>query len=391
MHWTFERKLYGHRAGLDLASIRDFLSRGHFLIPRTLYRGVYRAVIRVGDHDAVYSRIAQPFPDMLTAQKPAGRFAMHFSGGFDSSILAALFDSPLADYIHVAGPESSKARALAARLKGRLHEIQISPDDFIAAAEELAPRLPEPYAYLDIIHAYIASRKAKELGHTLVVTGDGGDGIFGGAQEAPYSRKASMAWKSIDPNRALGLDTLQPFMHSGLYAWAKVALSPTDRGFSKRFAAQYCEELGLPDEIVHQRKGYWAGSIGMRHDESVRAHLRRAVDDSDYRWIREIRVRRSPAADLEFRLFGLVRWLEASYQPRLSAGECDDLLRQVSALNRIPEAGAGLGDRARLLVPPIAYPIGRRIGRFWRKFDTGLSGRTLSAVRGRDLGRLWRR
>ena len=144
MTWTFERVFYGSKDGLNLRSMRDFLMRGYYLIPHTLFNGYYRAVNRVGDYESIYTRVKKPFPDLLLAQRPEGRFALHLSGGFDSSILAKLYDRQDVDYIHFTGPESVKARALAATLKGTLHEIQIRPELYIEAADEFVSRLPEP-------------------------------------------------------------------------------------------------------------------------------------------------------------------------------------------------------------------------------------------------------
>ena len=333
MNWTFERVFYGDRNGLDLKSMWDFLMRGYYFIPRTLFQGYYRATIRVGDYDGVYGRIRKPFPDAIEAQRPEGKFALHFSGGFDSSILAKLYDRPDADYIHLTGPESGKARALAATLKGTLHEIQITPERYIQEAEEMIARLPEPYAFEDIVYAYIASKKARELGHSLVVAGDGGDGIFGGAYVGPHSRKAIIPWKTIDPNRLLGLETLQPFMHSALYAWSKTTLDPKQTDRDKRFAQEYCRRLGMPEEVAGQKKGYWAGSLGTRTNDKVVAHMAAVVDNSDYTWIRQFEFPGTPASDLAFRQYGLVKWLQANYQEHLDARQIEEFTQQVERIN----------------------------------------------------------
>jgi len=367
VHWSFERIFYGKADGLNLRAIRDFLARGHYSIPVTLHEGRFRAVVRVGAHDAVYSRIGKPFPDILAAQRPEARFALHLSGGFDSAILAALYDRPDADYIHFTGPESPKARSLAATLKGRLHELSITPELFLEAAEAIAPRLPEPYAYEDVIYAYLASEKAKALGYDLVVTGDGGDGIFGGAITGPYTRKAFVIWKSIDPNNLLGLRTLQPYMHSGLYAWAKTMVPERERGFDKRFAANFCRELGLPEEVCAQRKGYWAGSLGMRGNEQVQRHLAQVVDASDYRWLREIRLLRRTSPDLSFRLFGLARWLEANHQAHLDAREVEQFRSKVQRLNAIPDEHRHNKSRLAGLVPSFMDPFARKVKRALRQ------------------------
>ncbi len=374
MTWTFERVFYGTKDGLNLKSMRDFLMRGYYLIPHTLFNGYYRAVRRVGDYEGVYTRASKPFPDILLAQRPEGRLALHLSGGFDSSILAKLYDRPDVDYIHFTGPESIKARALAATLKGTLHEIQITPELYIEAADELVPRLPEPYAFEDIVYAYLASKKAKELGHTLVVAGDGGDGIFGGAHIGPYSRKACIAWKTVDPNRLLGLTTLQPYMHTGLYAWAKSTLSSKEAGFDKVFAAQYCRQLGMPEVVYTQRKGFWAGSHGIRTNEQVLGHLAHVVDESDYHWIREFEFPRRPSPDFPFRQYELVRWLEVNYKERLDAGEIQEFSRQVREFNATEKkiaAALWLKETIKWYFPPAAISLARRVGRWIRKRRTG--------------------
>lgn len=333
MSWTFERVFCGSKNGLDLKSMWDFLMRGYYFVPRTLFRDYYRSIVHAGDYNEVYYRIEKPFPDAIEAQRPEGKFALHFSGGFDSSILAKLYDRVDADYIHATGPESGKARALAATLKGKLHEIQITPERYIQEAEELLGRLPEPYPFEDIVYAYIASKKAKELGHSLVVAGDGGDGIFGGAYVGPYSRKAVIPWKTIDPNRLLGLETHQPFMHTVLYAWSKATLDPKQTDRAKRFAQDYCRRLGMPEEVVSQKKGYWAGSLGTRTNEKILAHMAGVVDSSDYRWIKQFEFPREPFADLPFRQYGLVKWLQVNHREQLDTREIEQLTQQVADIN----------------------------------------------------------
>ena len=373
MTWTFERVFYGSKDGLNLRSMRDFLMRGYYLIPHTLFNGYYRAVNRVGDYESIYTRVKKPFPDLLLAQRPEGRFALHLSGGFDSSILAKLYDRQDVDYIHFTGPESVKARALAATLKGTLHEIQITPELYIEAAEEFVSRLPEPYAFEDIVYAYLASKKAKELGHTLVMSGDGGDDLFGGSDIGPYSRKACIVWKTIDPNQLLGLTTLQPYMHTGLYAWAGSTLGPKEAGFDKVFAAQYCRQLGMPEAVCAQKKGFWAGSHGIRTNEQVLGHLAGVVDGSDYSWIKEFEFPQRPSADFPFRQYGLARWLEVNYKERLDAGEIREFSRQVREFNAMEEKIASalrLKETIKWYFPPAAISLGRRVRRWIRKGQT---------------------
>lgn len=362
--WTFERRFYGTKAGLDAHSIGEYLMLAYYFIPRTLFSGLYRAVVRVGDHDGVYERIERPWPDILEAQKPQERFALQLSGGFDSSILAMLYDRPDADYIHLVGPESDKARGLAAGLEGTLHELEITPELFIETADELMPRLPEPYAFEDVVFCQLASRRARDLGHTLVVSGDGGDGVLGGGNSYPYDRKNFVIWKTLDPNGLLGLRTLQPFMHSGLYAWAMTSLAPEERARDKRFARQFCRSLGMPSIVTGQVKGFWAGGHQTRDDPKVLQHMQAVVTDSDYRAIREIRFPRKPLVDFPFRQYSLVKWLQANHQERLSSVDRRQFERDMRELDLTDPTARTPRDRLKQLVPPLALPYVRRV-RHW--------------------------
>lgn len=366
MSWTFEKVFYGRRDGLNLRSVREYLGKGYYFVPKTLFQGCHRAILRVGDHDGLYARVERPFPDLLVAQKPPGRFALHLSGGYDSSILAKLYDSPDADYIHFTGPESAKARALAATLKGTLHEIQITPELFIETAEEMVAHLSEPYAYEDVVYAYIASRKAKELGHTLVLSGDGAGAIWGGVSftPGPYSRKALIIWKTLDPNRLLGLRTLQPYMHGGLYAWAQTTPRRREPGVDKPFARDFCRELGMPEIVAVQKKSPWAGSLGERTDEKMIAHMNRVVDNSDYNWIRQFQFTAPVQAGLLFRQYSLVRWLEANHKGRLTNQEIREFSRTVDESNIQEQrlaSTARFREMAQRYLPPAAIRFGRRV------------------------------
>ena len=334
MKWAFKRVFYGKKNGLSLKNIKRFLGQGYCFIPYTVCEGYWKAVYQVGDHDDLYTRIEKPFPDGLLAHQPEGRFALHLSGGYDSSVLAKLYDRENVDFIHFTGPESEKARALAATLKGTLHEIKITPQLFLETADKIVPLFGEPYAFEDIVYAYIASKKAKELGHTLVVSGDGA--IWGGVtMNAPYIRKALVPWKTVEPNRLLGLETLQPYMHTALYAWSETTPRKREFGVDKPFARDFCRKLGIPEIVANQKKAPWAGSLGIREDETVVAHMNAVVDNSDYRWIRDLTLQGRLEAGLLFRQYGLVKWLEANYKEKLDKAEVEDLQEEVRKQNAL--------------------------------------------------------
>jgi len=366
MYWTFEKVFYGKKSGLSVPNVKQFLAQGYCPIPHTLFAGYYRAVHRVGDHDQLASRIEKPFPDAVTVQKPEGRFAMHFSGGYDSSLLAQLYDGPDVDYLHLVGPETPKARILAATLKGKMHELTVTADDFIEAAEALTPQMREPYAFNDVVFAYIASRKAKELGHTLVLTGDGGDPVFGGYNVGIDSGESADIWKTLEPHRILGLKSFQPLMHSILDAWSRTTVPLEERKKDKLFLRRYLQGLGMPEEIVMQKKIPWAGSLGIRNDQKVSDHMQAAIDASDYRWITEFTYPTPPVIGLQFRQYELVKHLEAAYKSKLDQAETERLRQEVRQLNAVDDAAAERARRKaqlKSLIPPILLKATERMRR----------------------------
>lgn len=364
--WSYKKVFYGKKEGLNLKTIKQFLAKGYYLIPYTLFEGYYKAVYKVGDHDSIYAKIEKPFPDAIIAQKPKGRFAMHFSGGLDSALLAKLYDSEDVDYIHLKGPESEKARVLAATLKGKLHEIELTPELFIKTADEIVPRLSEPYTFEDNIYVYVAGLKAKELGHNLIVCGDGGDETFGGWTVNMHGEDAGESigvWKTIDPDMLLGLDSFQPLMHTALADWSKTTLSPDQVTPDKQFLRDYLKELGLPEVITEQKKIGWAGSLGMRDNETVINHMETVITESDYRWIREFTFPSKPRTRFLFRQYQLVKWLEANYKEKLDKAEVLEITERIREMNAQDEKQArhdGSREFFRQLFPPLLLKAGHK-------------------------------
>lgn len=360
MKWQFKKEFYGRKEGLDIAHMRQFLELGYYYIPYTLFKGYYKAVCITGDHDGLYSRMDRPFPDAVIAQNPNRKFALHFSGGFDSSLIAKLYDREDVDYIHLIGSESEKARVLAATLKGKLHEIKITAQDFISTADEIIPLLREPYPYNDVVLAYIASRKARELGHNLILTGDGGDVAFGGFNVGPGTAESVDIWKTLEPNKLLDLETLQPLMHAALLDWSKTTLKPEEITQAKPFLRSYLRELGLPEAIVDQKKVPWAGSIGMRNNPDVVKHMNDIVENSSYSWIKKFKFSTPPKIDLLFRQYSLVKWLEKNYKERTEKYELSLWLKEIEKLNRLCSQAIGrhkVGRLAKNLLPPVVLKL----------------------------------
>jgi asparagine synthase (glutamine-hydrolysing) len=222
-----------HSLSVDETALYDFLSYRYVPAPKTLYRRcfklppahklVFDPATGALDGPRRYWAIAIPerpaappidecceqlralidsaVADQMVADVPVGFF---LSGGIDSSVVVAAaaglgrnvstfsigFD---ADDVS----ETPYARAVAGLFRTDHHERILSQ----AHAQELLPRLKEwfdePFADESAMPTYLVSQAARE--HvTVVLTGDGGDEVFGGYRTYPRFARYDR-WPSWPP------------------------------------------------------------------------------------------------------------------------------------------------------------------------------------------------
>ena len=218
--------------------------------------------------------------EQMIADVPLGFF---LSGGVDSSVVVASaartakristfsigFD---ADEVS----ETPYAREVAA-LFGTDHHERILLRD---AAQELLPRLKhwfdEPFADESAMPTYLVSRTARE-NVTVVLTGDGGDEVFGGystyARFARYERWP--AWPKFMDELAVRLRTslnrrnpvartlalLEMGLSSGVDLWARIMF-----GMPHAAKTAYRREFEIPDDYDdwwHYRE-FWRNDLPLR-------------------------------------------------------------------------------------------------------------------------------
>jgi len=119
----------------------------------------------------------------LVGEVPLGAF---LSGGIDSStvvaFMARMMDRPVKTFsigfTEGSHDELEFARLTASRFKTQHHEFVVTPD-VCQIVEEIVWHHDEPFADVSSIPTYVVSKMAREY-VTIVLSGDGGDEIFGG-------------------------------------------------------------------------------------------------------------------------------------------------------------------------------------------------------------------
>lgn len=284
---------------LDPVSLDQFLTYEYILAPRTLLKGVHKVppahFLRYKDGEATVHRYwdaadveVKAWDDreaaaalraaldtavrrQLMAEVPLGAF---LSGGIDSSSIVGLMSLASNQAVNTFSigfsdgtyNELPYAREVAALFKANHRERQASPDlgDMF---ERLIVHLDEPFADVSLFPTFSVSELARE--HVKVVlSGDGGDELFGGydAYQA-QALAAKLGWMG---------DALMPAL-----AGVASALPPTQKKKGlvnkvKRFSAG---ATTAPSDIGHYR---WMVYLGAREKSRLYStRLRDALGATD--------------------------------------------------------------------------------------------------------------
>jgi asparagine synthase (glutamine-hydrolysing) len=309
---ALERALPAADLEIDSTACYDFLGYRYVPAPKTLYKRCFKLQPA---HEVVYrpstGQLAAPrrywslpIPDVprrplleeaceelrglisssvneqMIADVPLGFF---LSGGVDSSVVVAAaagtgrristfaigFDS---DEVS----ETPFAREVAALFHTDHHERILSQTHAQALLPNLKTWFDEPFADESSMPTYLVSAAARE--HvTVVLTGDGGDEVFGGYRTYPrYARYASWpSWPAGMERATYALRRPFPRRHavSRLLTLLETAFSEGPRlwaklmgGLSTPAKAAYARELGIPrdyDDWWHYRE-HWRDDLPLR-------------------------------------------------------------------------------------------------------------------------------
>ncbi len=136
----------------------------------------------------------------LESDVPVGVF---LSGGVDSSAVASYVADVVADqtirtftvnFQGKGGRDAEHARAMSLQLGSEHHEIQLTAQEQLQALERLILRMDEPMADSAIVPTFVLSEFAKAHGVKVLLSGAGGDEIFGGYDRHFPGRIGSAAW-----------------------------------------------------------------------------------------------------------------------------------------------------------------------------------------------------
>ena len=216
------------RAPISISSIVAYLGYSYIPAPKTPYEGIWklppgeefviaeghatnRRYWKLGDeqtelHDParleafLENLLSDAVKLELQSDVPLGVF---LSGGVDSSAVASYAaeltqGEPIRtftiDFAEKGGGDAKFAKLVSRGLGSDHYELKVSAEDQFSALRELMPLLDEPMGDSAIVPTYMLSRAAREQGVKVLLSGAGGDEIFGGYQRHHPGKIGSAAW-----------------------------------------------------------------------------------------------------------------------------------------------------------------------------------------------------
>lgn len=231
-YWDGQRLIFGSeiksilQAGIPRVvnpiALDEYLAYGYVPAPRTLFERVSKvpaahiliyedgtirtkryweppmAPTRQDDEPTAVERTRELLNDAvavrLMSEVPLGAF---LSGGIDSSIVVGMMSQNMSQPVKTFSigfeeedfSELPYARMIARHFGTDHHEFVVRPE-LVSVLPELVWAYDEPFADASMLPTYYVSKLAREF-VTVVLTGDGGDEIFGGYVH--YAREQSIA------------------------------------------------------------------------------------------------------------------------------------------------------------------------------------------------------
>ncbi len=197
--------------------------------------------------DAVDAQIHRSVRSQLVSDVPLGAF---LSGGVDSSLVVAHMGSARTFSIGFSDPSYDET-AWSARVADHLgvsHRIEILEPQIGDLFEELLHYFDDPIGDFSIFPTYMVSKLAREE-VKVVLTGDGGDELFGG-YETYVAQQLARTWQWVPRSLRSGL--LEPWMRG-------LRPRPEKKGLTNKLI-RFAEGLGHDSQLEHARWRLFAGA-----------------------------------------------------------------------------------------------------------------------------------
>jgi asparagine synthase (glutamine-hydrolysing) len=217
-------------AQIDPQAIFDYLYFHAIPSPGTIFKDVYRLppghyAVFEGGHltvapywvpafeetrhpsfDALKSEFRQLLRDAVAEQVDLEKPACFLSGGTDSSTVAGMMarnsGKTAATYsigFDAQGYDEMEFARLASRhFKTEHHEYYVTPDDLVQSIPVVAASCDQPFGNSSILPAYYCARVARQDGVRKLLSGDGGDELFGG--NTRYAKQRVFGWYDHVPS-----------------------------------------------------------------------------------------------------------------------------------------------------------------------------------------------
>ncbi|MBD5476925.1 MAG: asparagine synthase (glutamine-hydrolyzing) [Lachnospiraceae bacterium] len=291
---AIERMLDTEKLELDYTAIYDYLTYAYVPAPKTMYKNVrqlrpaHKIIYRITDRriskqrryweltindrvgryrkdealvDELRALIHKSVHEQMIADVPVGTF---LSGGVDSSIVTyeALSANPDVESFSIGFDdkqydESSYYKEFTKTFGNHSNEQVFDRGIYTDLYKELKNWYDEPFADTSAFPTYLVSKLAKEK-VTVVLTGDGGDELFGGYEWYRQVYQPSVFWDSASVSRLyenyVSFDS--PFYNSMAIRLFCETLQKacTGRGYmSKQEKIQFAKQWGIPRDY----DDYW--------------------------------------------------------------------------------------------------------------------------------------
>jgi len=159
--------------------------------------------------DEGYVELMEAIEKKLRSFKPGDCIA--FSGGVDSSLLAAMYDAPLIS-VTASEKEEEHVKWAAKELGRELHVLKFNENTVERVLPEVVTAVEgaSPFHVSIGIPVYLALKKAKELGFDSMMFGQGADELFGGYKKYEnYAGKEELFWILKRDVEMLGVNNLE--------------------------------------------------------------------------------------------------------------------------------------------------------------------------------------